>query len=85
MFFASFSFHSSFVFNVFSHSSCHCFEIGPVYTCSFFAIFILFYFRRGQNNVVLEMNGSPSICRNYCTMQSHGPPTGVLSLFGMLA
>jgi len=48
MFFASFSLHSSFVFNVFGHSSCYCFEIGPVCTCSFFAIFILFYFRCGK-------------------------------------
>jgi hypothetical protein len=50
----------------------------------FFAIFILFYFTPGQNNVVLEMNDSPFICKNYCTMQSHGPPIEVLSLFGML-
>jgi hypothetical protein len=65
----------------YSHSSCHCSEIGPVYTCSFFAIFILFYFRPGENNVVLEMNGSPFICKNYCTMQSHGPPTEVVTLW----
>jgi hypothetical protein len=36
-----------------------------------------FYFIPGQNNLVLEMNGSPFICRNYCTMQSYVPPTDV--------
>jgi len=55
------------------HSSCHCFEIGPVYTCSFFTNFILFYFRPGQNNVVLEMNGSPFVCKFIvpCNLMAH--------------